>query len=95
MEATFPYSGNAIFNKSFIRLVEKNFLSSGKFFLIIAVFLPVEAIIGIRGEQFLKKELIIASGQLIFWPAETIFFSIFQRLLPVIVFFHLVETMFK
>ena len=48
----------------------------------------MEVIIGIRrGEQFSKKELIIASGQLIFWLKETIFFSIFQRVLPVILFF--------
>ena len=38
------------------------------------------------GKQFSKKELIIASGQLIFWLVETNFFSIFQKLLPVIVF---------
>ena len=29
VEATFPYSGNAFFNSSFIRLVETDFLSSG------------------------------------------------------------------
>ena len=29
VEATFPYSGNAFFNKSFIQLVETDFLSSG------------------------------------------------------------------
>ena len=40
-----------------------------------------------------KKELIIASGKLIFWLVEIIFFSIFQRLLPVI--FRLVEMMFQ
>ena len=79
VETTFPYSGNAFFNKSFIRLVKTDFLSNGKCFLMIAVFLSVEAIIGISG--------IIASGQLIFWLVETIFFSVFQRLLLVIVFF--------
>ena len=47
------------------------------------------------GKQLSKKELILASGQLIFWLVETIFFSIFQRLLPVIVFSRLVETMFQ
>ena len=36
-----------------------------------------------------------ASGQPIFWIVETIVFSIFQRLLPVIVFIRLVETMFQ
>ena len=40
-----------------------------------------------------KKELIIASGKLIFWLVEIIFSSIFQRLLPVI--FRLVEMMFQ
>ena len=44
-------------------------------------------------EPFSKKELIIASGQLIFWLVKTIFYSIFQRLLPV--YFRLVETMFQ
>ena len=43
-------------------------------------------------KQFSKKELIIASGQLIFWLVETIFF---QRLLPVIVFSRLVERIFQ
>ena len=41
------------------------------------------------------KQLILASGQLIFWPVEIMFFSIFQRLLTVIVFFRLVETSFS
>ena len=30
----------------------------------------------------LKERAILAGGQLIFWQLETIFFSIFQRLLP-------------
>ena len=55
----------------------------------------MEAISGIRRKRFSKKEVIIANGQLIFWLGETIFFSIFQRLLPMIVFFRLVETMFE
>ena len=50
----------------------------------------MEAIIGIRVKQFSRKELILASGQLIFWLGETIVFSIFQRLPPV-----MVETMFQ
>ena len=93
MEATFPYSGNAFFSKSFILLVKTDFLSGGNSFFIGAIFVLVEAIIGIRGKQFSKKELIIASRQLIFWLVETIFSSIFQRLLPV--FFRLMETMFQ
>ena len=36
-----------------------------------------ETTTGIRGKQFPKKELILASGQLILWLVETIFFSIF------------------
>ena len=56
-------------------------------FLIRAIFLLVEAIIKIRGKQFSKEKIIIASRQLIFWLMETIFFSIFQRPLPVIYFF--------
>ena len=43
----------------------------------------MEAIIGIRGKQFSNKEFIIDSGQLIFRLVESVFFSIFQRLLPV------------
>ena len=34
-----------------------------------------------------EKELILASGELIFWLVKIIFFSIFQRLLPMIVYF--------
>ena len=64
-------------------------------FLVIAIFLLVEAIIEIRGKQFPKEKLIIASGQLIFWLMEIIFFSIFERLLPVIDFFHLAAKMFE
>ena len=48
-----------------------------------------------RGEQFSKEGLVLASGQLIFWLVKTIFSSIFQRLLPAIVFFRLVEIMFQ
>ena len=43
------------FNKSFIRLVETDFLSS---FLIRANFVLVEAIIGVRRGQFSKEELL-------------------------------------
>ena len=39
------------------------------------------------GGEFSKKELIIASEQMISWLLDNNFLSIFQRLLPVIVFF--------
>ena len=66
MEATFSYSGNAFFNKSFIRLVETDFLSNenGVFF-IRYIFLLVESVTGIRGKEIAKKEFILASGELI------------------------------
>ena len=37
-------------------------------------FWLVETIIGIRGKQFSEKELILASGQVIFGLAEAIYF---------------------
>ena len=40
----------------------------------------------LQGKQFSKKELMIASEQLIFQLVETIFFFFFQRHLPVIRF---------
>ena len=55
----------------------------------------MEAIIGITWRTVFKGGLILASGQLILWLAKTIFPSIFQRLLPAIVFFRLVEIMFQ
>ena len=57
------------------------------------MFVLVETIIEIRRKQFWKKELILASAQLIFWLAETIFFFIFHRLLSVI--YGLLETSFN
>ena len=84
------------FSKSFIQLLEKELLPSGNsVFLVRAILLLVENIIGIRNKQFSKKELILASRQLIFWLVGTIFFFIFQRLLPVIAFFGLLETSFS
>ena len=63
-------------------------------FLIIAIFMLVETIIGIRGKHFSKKKLILAGGQLIFRLVETVFFSpFFYRLLPV--FYRLVEKYFS
>ena len=93
-EATFPKVETS-FSISFIRLVETDILLSGKsIFLVRAILLLVATIIGNRSKQS-KKELIVACGQLIFWLVKTIFFSIFKRLLPVIVFFRLVEMSFS
>ena len=85
MEATFTYFfiGSVFFNIFFIRLVKTNFLSWKQCFLIRGIFQLLELL----GKQFSKKEFILTSGQLIFWLVEIIFFSIFLRLLPVIIFF--------
>ena len=72
-------------------LVEKMFLTC-----FYSVFLLVEIIIGIRGKPFSRKKLILASGQLIFLASGNhFFFSIFQILLPMQVFFRLVEKYFS
>ena len=73
MEVAFLYCKN-VFSISFIRLVQTDFLPSGNsIFLVRAIFLLVETIIGIRRKQFSKKEIILVSGQLIFWLVETTF----------------------
>ena len=57
MEVTFPYSGNAFLSKSFIRLGEMDFLSSGNsVFFIRAILLLAEAITGIRGKTVFKEK---------------------------------------
>ena len=56
-------------------------------FLVSAILLLVETIIGIRRKQFWEKEIIAAIEQLMFWLMEIIFFSIFQKLLLGIVYF--------
>ena len=56
-------------------------------------FCLVETIIGIRVKQFSKRQIILASGKVIFRLLETIFFSIFWGPLPV--FFRLVEKYFS
>ena len=61
MGATFLYSGNIFFNKSFIRLVETHSLFSGNSFLSTVLFLLVETIIGNWGKHFSKKEHNFAS----------------------------------
>ena len=55
--------------------------------MVSAISLLVETIIGIRRKQFWEKELILASGQRIYWLVEIILFFIFQKLLPGIVYF--------
>ena len=79
VEATFPYRGNAFSNNP----------SSGQ---LKQIFCLVETVLfyqsyfsasgshywNQRGKQSPKKELIIASGQQIFWLLKTIPFSIFQ-----------------
>ena len=44
-----------------------------QYFLVNAISLPLETIIGIRRKQFWEKELIFSGGQLIFWLGESIF----------------------
>ena len=88
VEAAFPYSGNLFFN--ILHPASANGFS----------FCPAETVFfgqcsftastnhyGIRRKQFWEKELIFASGQLIFWVVEIFFFSIFQKLLLVLVYF--------
>ena len=57
-------------------------------------FWLVETIIGIRGKQFSKKELILASEQMIFRLVETIFFLHFLET-PASFFPRLVQKYFS
>ena len=58
VEATFLYSANAFFNKSFIRLVETDFLSSGdRVFWSELFFCYWKPLLGSGMKQFSKKEL--------------------------------------
>ena len=75
--------------------MEANVLSGKNCFFIRAIFLLVKAIIGIRGKQFSKEEIIIAIGQLTFWLVETVFFLYFPGSCQLQVFFRLVETIFQ
>ena len=65
-----PFRQQSQFSKKelIFRLVEK------VFFLVSAILLLVETVIGIRRKRFWEKDLILASGQLIFWLLENIFF---------------------
>ena len=75
VEAGFPNSGNVLFN--ILHLASANGFSvyCNQNFLVTAILLLVETIIGIRRKQFSNKELIPASEQLIFRLVETIFFN--------------------
>ena len=66
VEAAFWYSGNLYFNILYpMQLVQTDFLLSGNsIFLVRAILLLVETIIGIRRKQFPNKKLIVASGQM-------------------------------
>ena len=88
VEAAFLYSENRFFNTLYPPKLQTDFLPSGNsIFLVSAISLLVETIIGIKRKQLWEKDVIFDSGQLIFWLVEIIFFSIFQKLLPVIVYF--------
>ena len=84
-----------IFRYPLFQLVEDFLVYWKQYSYIPSFFLLVEAIIQSRQNQFLKanhiqflrKKLIFASGKLIFRLVETILFSIFQTILPVIAFF--------
>ena len=67
VEAAFSYSGNVFFN-IFHPASANRFSGLWKqYFLVSAIALLEKTIIGIRRKQFSEKELVIASGQLIFW----------------------------
>ena len=75
------------FSISFTWLVQTDFLPSGNsIFWSVLFFCQWKPLLELGGKQFSKKELILAS-ELIFGLVDIIFFSIFQRLLPVIVYF--------
>ena len=64
------------------RLMQTGFLPSGNsIFLVSAISLLAETIIGTRKKKFSEKELILASGQLIFWLVDIIFFLPFSETL--------------
>ena len=81
-EATFSYSGKTFFKKSFIRLVESDCLSNGNSVSWSELFFcESKPLLELGEKQYPKKELIIASGQLIFWLVKTLIFCIFLRVL--------------
>ena len=50
----FPYSGNLFFNKSFIRLVQTDYVSSGK-----SYFSTVEPLLELEENSFQRKSLFL------------------------------------
>ena len=50
----FPYSGNLLFNKSFIRLVQTDYVSSGK-----SYFSTVEPLLELEENSFQRKSLFL------------------------------------
>ena len=79
MEAAFPCSGNVVFNILHPASASRLSAYLKQHFLVSAISLLVETIIGIKRKQFWEKEVIFASGKPIFWLVVIIFFSIFQR----------------
>ena len=75
VEAAFPNSGNVLFNILYPASANGFSVYCNQNFLVRAILLLVETIIGIRRKQFSNKELISASEQLIFRLVETIFFN--------------------
>ena len=73
---TFSYSG---INKLVVRLRETYDSCSGNSAFWSVIFLLVGTIIGIWGKQFSNKEHNSASGQLIFWLMEIIFFHFLRH----------------
>ena len=63
-------------------------VSRNSIFFVAAILLLEDTIIG---KQFSKKDLILASGQLIFWLVKTAFFSIFSETTVSDTFFRVVE----
>ena len=83
------------FSISFIQLVETDFVPSrNNIFLVRAILLLVETIIGIRRKQFSKK-VYSCQWATYFLVCEKQCFCIFHKLLLVIVFYCLVETSFS
>ena len=67
------------FSISFIQLVQTDFLPRGNsIFSVRAILLLVENIIGIKRKLLSKKDLILASIHLIFWPVATVFSPFFR-----------------